>query len=172
MLPIPKHLKDILVPMGEGNDEYCVSGVIRCLCGCESFRMKYFADVKEGIPYISVYKDNEALMIKTICNDCAKEYLIFDISKHGWNGFVCHDGLSVPDDELKPWQCPKCANSNLNMGIAIESNGKQDFIEETGIGDGKTDFSEDEWTEAFSSIGCELKCCGCGFSDDWTYETM
>ena len=37
MLPIPKHLKDILIPHGEENDEEYVKGIIHCLCGAKVF---------------------------------------------------------------------------------------------------------------------------------------
>ena len=174
MLPIPKHLKDILAPMGDANCESRVNGVIRCLCGCECFHVKIFADIKKGYPQVCEYKDNYALVIKTVCMDCTKEYLIFDKSKHGWDGFVCHDGVSVPDDELKSWQCPKCTSDIHNMEICIMSQGKQDFIDESGIADGETEFSEDEWIEAFDWITIGLHCHGCGYSDEkWIdYETM
>ena len=173
MLPIPKHLKGVFVPIGEANNEYFVKGAVRCLCGCENFSMSFFANVEKGIPCVCEYKDDYALVVKIECNDCSNEYVIFDMSKHGWNGFVCHDGISVPDDELKLWECPKCANGSHNLEICIGSNGKQDFIDETSIADGETEFSEDEWVEGFESINIKLKCCGCGHSDDnWTYETM
>ena len=108
-----------------------------------------------------------------MCIDCEKNHLIFDLSKHGWDGFVCGNYLSVPDDELKLWQCPKCANNNHKLGVLIRSNGKRDFIEESGIADGEVTFSEDEWTEAFGYIVIQLKCCSCEHSDDsWAYETM
>ena len=173
MLPIPKHLKDILVPTGEENNENCVKGTVQCSCGCESFSMKFFADDDYEPPCVCEYKNDYALMVKVRCGDCDREHLIFDISKHGWNGFVCHEGISVPDDELKSWKCRKCTNHTQHLEICIRSNGKQDFIEETGIVDGETEFSEDEWTEGFGSICIKLQCIECGHSDnDWIYETM
>ena len=174
MLPIPKHLKDILVPVGDENSENCVNGFLRCSCGCECFHIKIFANIENGYPQVCEYKDDYAFMIKIVCMDCAKEYLIFDKSKHGWDGFVCHDGVSVPDDELKSWQCPKCANDIHRINICIMSQGKQDFIDETGIADGESEFSENEWIEAFEWITIGLSCYGCGHSDEtWVdYETM
>ncbi|MCL2102547.1 MAG: hypothetical protein FWH25_00750 [Syntrophorhabdaceae bacterium] len=174
MLPIPKHLKDILAPGGDKNSENRVDGVIRCFCGCESFYMKIFADVEEGYPQVCEYEDDYALMVKAVCKDCSKDYLLFDDSKHGWNGFVCHDGVTVSDDELKIWQCTECESDIHNVEIRIMSQGKQDFIEESGIADGETDFLEDDWVEAFGWITIGLKCCGCGNNDEkWIdYETM
>ena len=174
MLPIPKHLKDILVPMGAENCENRVNGVIRCTCGCEFFHVNFYANIENGYLQVCEYKEGYALMVKITCKECAKEYLVFDSGKHGWNGFVCHDGVSVPDDVLALWQCPKCSDDTHHMELCIMSQGKQDFIDESGIADGETGFSENDWVEAFEWITIGLNCYGCGHSDEkWVdYETM
>ena len=174
MLPIPRHLKDIMVTTGDENSENLVNGIIRCPCGCECFMIKTYAEVESGYPQICEYKGDHALMIKSKCADCAKEFLIFDNSKHGWNGFVCHDGVTVPDNELKSWNCPKCTGDNHKLEISIMSQGKQDFVEETGIADGESEFSENDWIEAFEWITIGLTCFGCGYGiKKWIdYETM
>ena len=174
MLPIPKHLKDILIPMGEENCETRVHGVIRCSCGYEIFHVPIFANTENGFPQVCKHQDSYALVIKAMCKDCAKGYLIFDDSKHGWNGFVCNQGVTVADDELKQWQCPKCSCDIHNIEICIMSQGRQDFIDKAGIADGETEFSEDDWIEAFEWITIGLNCYGCGHSDErWIdYETM
>jgi len=106
--------------------------------------------------------------------NCIKEFLIFDDSKHGWNGFVCHDGVTAPDNELKPWGCLKCTGDIHSVKICIMSQGKQDFIEEVGIVNEESEFSENDWVEAFEWITIGLTCFGCGYGDKkWIdYETM
>jgi len=174
MLPIPKHLQGIFITEGENNSEFQVSGIIRCACGCENFRIRVFADTDNNDVRIQEYEDDYALMIKANCKDCGKEYLIYDYSRHGWNGFVCGDGISVPDEKLSGWGCSKCGCDNHGMSALIRSQGKEDFIVEAGIQDGDDTFNADDWTEAFDSIEIRLKCPACGYEDnDWfECETM
>ena len=174
MLPIPKHLSGILSSINEESDEFHVSGSIFCSCGCKDFYVKIYADIKNGYPQVCKYNEDYALVIKAVCKDCAKDHLIFDDSKHGWNGFVCHEGVTVPDEKLKNWNCPKCKSDIYNINLSINSHGKQDFIDELELEDGETDFTEDEWIEAFDWITIDLKCLSCAYDDKkWIdYETM
>lgn len=174
MLPIPTHLEKSLIPMGNENNELHVDGIIRCSCGCESFHIKIYAGTENGYPQVCRYEDGYAFVVKAVCMDCGNEHLIFDDSKHGWNGFVCRDGVSVPDDELKKWNCQKCGCDIHNIEIGINSQGKDDFINESGIADGETEFNENDWINAFDWITIGLKCLNCGHDDEnWVdYETM
>ena len=173
MLPIPKHLRDIFVLEGENNDEFQASGIIRCDCGSGNFRIKFFADTSEGFLRVCEYEDDYALIIKADCNGCGKGYFIHDASRNGWDGFVCGGGVSVPNEELASWLCPKCGGDNQGMSVTIRSEGRQDFIEEAGIADGDDTFDADDWAEAYSSISIGLKC-PCGYKDNnWIdHETM
>ena len=65
-LPIPTHLKEILSLMGDENNEFEVTGKIRCSCGNEFFE---------------IWESNERLIVKAVCKQCKKEYLIFDNGK-------------------------------------------------------------------------------------------
>lgn len=174
MLPIPTHLEKILIPMGDENTEFHVDGCIRCSCGCESFHIKVYANITKGYPQVMEYGDGFAFVVKVICADCGKEHLIFDDNKHGWDGFVCHAGVEVPDNKLKSWKCPDCGCDVHEIRVSISSQGKDDFIEESGIADGDSTFNEDDWVNAFEWITIGLKCHHCGHDDErWIdYETM
>ncbi len=174
MLPIPIHLHDIFIPIGNKNNEYQINGEIRCTCGCKCFHIKIFADTSNGYPQVRSYEDDYALVIKTICMDCQKEYIIFDDSKHGWNGFVCHDGISPPENTLTSWNCPQCGSDIHRIRIFISSEGKEDFINELELGDETSEFSEDDWVNAFGWITIGLTCYTCSYADEkWIdYETM
>ena len=39
-LPIPTHLQNILIPIGESNSDREVTGKIRCTCGGEAFALR------------------------------------------------------------------------------------------------------------------------------------
>ncbi len=75
-LPIPRHLQNILIPIGNENDEFEVTGKIQCACHSEDF---------------AILESNEKHIVNIICKQCGKEYVLFDAGKHGWNGFVCED---------------------------------------------------------------------------------
>ena len=167
--PIPTHLKEIFIPLGDKNSEFHANGMVRCSCGYEHFQIKLVADIEDGIPMYG------GIIIKSICNDCKKEYILFDDNKHGWNGFVCcHDDDDVPvsDSELKEWNCSQCQHCNYNVEISIISKGIEDFYEEARIADGEGDFKISDWVNAFSSITISLECADCGDKYLWDYETM
>ena len=145
-LPIPRHLKNFLHLIGD-NNEYSVSGTIRCKCGSKSFY---------------IYESNNKKIVKVTCSECGKDILLFDEGKHGWNGFVCKDDFL---DRNKPFiltECDKCNNSKFNIKITIESQGKEDFIEECGINDDiNSDFKESDWVDAFEWINISITCLNC-----------
>lgn len=176
MFPIPSHLTNIFVPVGCKNNEFHVDGIIRCLCGCDYFHIQIFANTENGCLQVCEYGNGSALIITAICKNCKNNYLVFDDSKHGWNGFVCHDGVTPPDEILRPWVCPKCSCDIHNVEVGINSQGKDDFIDELGIdnNDSKGEFCTDDWINAFDWITVGLTCFNCRCNDKkWLdHETM
>ena len=174
MYPIPSHLTNIFSPSDEEKkSEFYIKGDIRCTCGCNRFNVMIFANTEEGYPQICELDGNYALTVKIVCNDCGKIHQLFDISKHGWNGFVCNDYTEVADERLFEWHCPKCNCAVQQIETTITSQGKQDFIDEADI-DSNSDMNEDDWVNAFEWIGIGLKCTECGYNDlNWIeIETM
>ena len=157
-LPIPTHLQQYLVPVGDENNKYEVTGNIQCSCGNQKFE---------------IWESNERHIIKAVCSQCGKEILLFDAGKHGWNGFVCHDEELV--DRTLPfakYDCPQCDSDTYGITVYISSQGKEDFFEECVTFDGS--FSIDDWTDGFECIAVSLSCKECGFTDEnWAVvETM
>ena len=156
--PIPRHLKDYLIPVPEEeNCEFQVTGVLRCSCGCEAF---------------SVTESNDGLLAKGMCRDCGKEILLLDAGKHGWNGFVCH--LDTLDRTEKLWKaaCEECKNEYFRVKVWISSQGKEDFLSECVAHD--ESFAEDDWVDGFEWMQVSLECLRCGIEmDNWLdYEAM
>lgn len=174
MLPIPKHLKSILKPIGDKNNEFEITGKIVCDCGSENFTIELVGDSsdyeKNNVIKVVEIEENYFLIIKVKCNSCNKEHLIFDNDYHGWNGFVCGgDSREYPRPESKVWHCNKCENSDFSMNVHIHSQGQDDFIEEL-----EDEFDKEDWIEGFDWITIKTACNMCGeTNDEWiSYETM
>lgn len=156
-LPIPKHLQEYFTPIGDNNSEYEVTGTITCSCGADEFE---------------VWESIKRHIIKLVCHHCGKELLIFDESKHGWNGFVCHDDFLDHTLPLCKYICPNCRDDSFHVTVQITSQGIQDFLEECITFDDS--FSLDDWVDGFESISVSLSCKTCRTTDDnWgIFETM
>ncbi len=149
MLPIPRHLKDILVPIGNNNSEFEVTGILTCTCNSTYFKIKQYADKGTYIIY-------------AVCSECSKEYLVFDTNKHGWDGFVCGDNtINVPMDRFFDYSCTNCNNNSHELEICINSQGFEDFIEEA-VNSSNGKFTEADWTEGFEWINIDIQCKDCG----------
>jgi len=173
-IPLPKHLKNILIPIGDSNNEFQLIGKIVCGCGSEKFTIEFVGDdssyQKDDVIKVAEIDENYFLIIKMKCNSCNEENLIFDNDYHGWNGFVCEgDSKRLPRPNTKDWFCNKCQNTNHSMIVKIESHGPDDFIEET-----EGELGREDWVEAFSWITIKVICNSCGeTNDEWiSYETM
>ncbi len=153
--PVPHHLKNIFsVTRFKGN---ALDGKIVCECGCENFRVLYFgSEYKSGHIGCLKYKNNFALNVTGICVSCGKRHLLFDLAKHGFDGFVNGEGVSVSDGKLKESSC--CENG-FNVEMLIETEDKENFAE---------DFTDDEklspedYVDAFNWLVINLKCSECG----------
>ena len=154
--PIPRHIKDFFQLVGTDNSEYEVKISIKCFCGSDTF---------------SVYQSNGKMIVKLICQKCNKEIIIFDVGKHGWNGFVCKDNFL---DRSKPFEkviCEKCKSDTFRVLVMISSQGKQDFIDECISNDDS--FSEADWVDGFEWIDISLRCAECNYNEKWMEcETM
>ncbi len=155
--PIPKHLQTIMFPIGNDNSEFEVTGKIKCLCGSESFK---------------ILESNDKQLIKIICTSCNEEFILFDIGKHGWDGFICNYNFLDRNLPFEQCRCPKCNDNSFGVVVHISSQGKEDFEEECLSNDDS--FTPDDWVNAFEGITVSLTCRGCGLTDDeWLVaETM
>jgi hypothetical protein len=175
MMPVPTHLKDFVVPNSSLIDEEPLEAKVRCTCGGKAFQLLYpgqtrtFEDGK--FPVVAEIGNTFFFLIKAKCMDCEKEHLLLDMDFHGWNGFVCHDPqkAALPRPNLVAWKCEACGELAHKAEVIIHTEGKNDFVEETG-----GEFDSERWPDGFGWFTLKIECTKCGKkSPEWvTYETM
>lgn len=158
--PIPSHLKDYLELIDDENDEFKVKGIIKCKCGSEKF---------------NIHESNNKMIVQLHCSLCNKELLLFDEGKHGWNGFICNDDFLNREESLKVTKCPECNNGDFKIKVTITSQGKEDFIDESGLENSYGEIlDKSEWVNGFEWINGNIICSNCKNEyDNWLdCETM
>lgn len=161
MLPIPRHLLKIFQVDPVRSNEHNLEGSICCSCGSKCFEIIIFADLdKNNFPHVGKYEGDYALLIKAICKDCKREWLLFDMSKHGYDGYVCHDGITVPDSGLMQYACAECKGRYFEIIMGLEVEDKEQFIEEV-VEEEPDHFSEEDYVDAFNWITIDIKCLCC-----------
>lgn len=161
MLPIPTHLRDILKVDETGFDDHNMNGRIKCTCGCDDIRLQIYADEHENHIAVKRYKNNYGFRIVGACASCGSVFDIFDMAKHGYNGFVCGDGVSVEEADLKVFSCGACQGDTFAVDIGIELEDKEQFIEEV-VEDEPEKFAPEDYVDAFDWFTVALQCNKCG----------
>lgn len=174
MLPIPKHLNDILHPKGNKNYELEVSGQIICTCGSDSFKIKYVGDDEEfkqsnAVCHIEI-GGSFYLIVEAECASCKKNHLIFDAHLHGWDGYGAREYWADKERPAgKLLICRKCQADIHSLFLTINSQGQEDFISEGG-----PEYNKEDWVEAFEWIRVTTNCKKCNTTNkEWiSCETM
>lgn len=157
---LPAHLEKILNVI-ECGDTY-MSGQIVCECGCKKFGIRYFG---ESYPPhcigLNEYDGKYALTVKAICRGCGKEWELFDFAKHGYDGFINEDGVSVPDDELVDAAVNDERDFEVKMSIEFDS--EEQFVEEVvNCPPEGMSFTPDDRVNIWSWVVIDLKCAKSG----------
>lgn len=171
--PVPRHLEGILQVDSKKSNDFNLEGKLHCRCGCEKFRIRTFSEQdKNGCLHVSKYQNGYSLMIKAECCNCNDRYLIFDMAEHGYNGFICRDGITVSDNELKGYGCNKCNGQSFEIEIEIEVEDREQFIEEV-VEEEPDKYVPEDYVDAFDWICITIKCSECGqVINDWVnFET-
>jgi hypothetical protein len=175
MMPVPSHLKGFVVPKESDIDEALLDATVVCHCGSNRFELLYPGKTHEyggeTIPCTAKINGQFFFLLKARCTSCGIEHLLFDKDFHGWDGFVGHkeSQASLPRPPLTVWHCLGCGKTEHKASVQIQTQGKQDFVEE---GDGELD--EDRWPDGFGWFTMPITCTGCGkHTPEWvSYETM
>lgn len=176
MMPIPTHLKDVVVPRDERIDEEALSADIRCPCGGATFELLYPGQTHEYdgeiIPSTAEIGGRFFFLLKARCSSCSSEHLLLDADFHGWDGFVCHDSeqAAIERPTLTPWKCQSCGQTKHTGVVHIQTEGKEDFTTAQAGGD----FDPDRWPDAFGWFSLDVTCDQCGKHSPElvSYETM
>lgn len=160
--PIPTHLRDIYVIDEERSDENGLEGSLKCSCAGTGFALNVYADILDN--YISVREKNGgfAFVVAAVCSECGKKHVIMDLSKHGYDGFVCEEGVLVDADELEPYTCPQCQSNDFEVKLEIETEDREQFIEEVVEDDFLGEFKPEDYVDAFNWLVISIKCRKCG----------
>jgi hypothetical protein len=175
MMPVPTHLRGIVVPHEEAIDEEGLAADIRCTCGERAFELLYPGQTHEFagevIPCVADIGGRFFFVLKARCARCSRENLLLDADFHGWNGFVCHDTEQAAAERprLIPWACQVCGKTKHTGVVHIQTQGKEDFIAEAG-----NDFDPDRWPDAFGWFSLDVTCSQCSKRSPKlvSYETM
>ena len=147
-LPIPTHLRGYLTPCGDENDEYSVTGELHCPCGGD----------------FEVWESNGRCLLRLACARCGRELQLYYASRHGWNGFVCHEDSIDHAEPLARYACPTCGKTEFAVTVTVGSQGREDFLEEcVAVEKG---FTPEDWVDAFESLTVTLDCKGCGAHEE------
>ena len=174
MMPIPTHLRGLVVPMDDSSNEEPLDAMVRCPCHSESFEFLYPGDTKEHngvtIPVTAERDGAFFFRIEARCVACRQVHLLFDKDFHGWDGYICHDQKQalLPRPALQAWHCCNCGSVSHGGRISVYGEGKDDFVE------GAADFPPDRWPDGFGWFHLSIACKSCGHEiDHWVdYETM
>lgn len=152
---IPKNLVDIFLPIDDDGYE----GEIICKCGCKSFGIRYFGDFFDKNQLtIGEYEELSAQAVKAICRDCQKEYLLYDFATNGYDGLICEEGITVPNEKLTEFTTE--TDNSFYIKMFIEYDDEEQFSEEI-LGDeelqSKFHFTLDDRASIWTWVTIELR---------------
>ena len=84
----------------------------------------------------------------------------------GYNGLVCGDFKTAPDDSLTDLICHKCGSTVFSITMDIEIEDKEQFIEEC-VNEYPDRFSPDDYINSFDWITINVCCQKCSKRIEW-----
>lgn len=161
MEKLPTHLEKIL-HVTDYDERGTMDGQIVCECGGKTFGIRYFG---EGYPPhcigVRAVNNKYACVVTAVCRECGKKWELFDFAKHGYDGLICGDGVSVSDDGLM--DAAAGDERDFEVKISIEFDDEEQFVEEVvelppeGI-----NFVPDDRVNIWSWVVIDLKCAQSG----------
>ena len=89
------------------------------------------------------------------------------MAKHGYDGFVCQDGIAVEDADLKEVACSKCRGDMFEVNVEIELEDQEQFVEEV-VEFEPEKYAPGDYVDAFNWFTASIQCKQCGKRmDNW-----
>lgn len=161
MLPIPTHLKDIMAVDEECFDGEWLEGKIKCTCGCCDVKLKIYGEDHDQYLTVKEYQDDFGFRVAAVCAECGKEMDLIDMAKHGYDGFVCGNGVPVDDADLQPYFCRECRGDVFSAEVRIELEDPEQFNDEV-VSDEPEKFNPKDYVNAFDWFTMSIACRNCG----------
>ena len=159
MVEIPRYLREYFVLDTETRYNG-FEGSIRCTCGNRRFKVLYYGEEKREYIQAKPYEGGYGLHVACVCTKCNKTIELFDMAKHGYNGFVCQEDPSAEDAEHSVYSCYKCGGDEFEIRLGIIPGDREQFVEEV-VSNEPDRFTEDDYIEAFGDICISLSCVNC-----------
>lgn len=171
--PTPAHLRGWLAGV-TFEDEY-LEGQVRCPCGGERLELrtlgKTHPSYRDGrpIPCVEEIDGSYCFLVQAACVECGREHVLFDMNRHGTNGFQWPPPEPEPPPRpLTPWTCVSCNERMHTAEVQIVSDYMYRYFEYKY----HLKYGIDKWPEMFGWIDIRIRCCGCSRQTGWvSYET-
>ncbi len=163
---VPYHLKNIFTVTNFETD-YCqgkpethhISGDVVCECGCRRFTIRH----NENCEYDTNL--HYGLLISTTCTECGRTYTLFDEALHSYDGAVCGDYESAPENSLVGYKCG-CGCDKFEISLTVEVMSRDFFTDEVVKADPDR-FKTEDYINVLTWLLVRVGCDECGEAADW-----
>lgn len=168
----PSRLKENLLVLEERGNSYYFKAKYQLHCSNHSsFTLKVHANLEKSIfGEINLVSKENGVGIFCICNECGKEFEIFNSTKDGYDGYLCTD--KQIDFEKEEFHCIKCNQNDFTIEIEYSYDNDKEVLKE--IKETMEDTKKGDVTNTFSWISITIKCNHCGkvYKHVFDYECM
>lgn len=126
---------------------------LKCTCGNRALGLK-------GVRLTGT--DNLSGSVSIVCEVCSNEGVIFDPTKHGYDGELGQYGVSFDGDPIGPYHCKSCLGHEFSAGVLLTVARREDDLPDQHSLMHMEDF--------FYSFAIISVCTACGRAS-WAYET-
>ena len=77
---------------------------------------------------VSGYKNKYGQVVKAVCADCGTDCLLYDFALHGYDGLICGEGITVPDEILKDFLTE--TDRLFEIKMFLEYDEEEQFLED------------------------------------------